>query len=241
MAFGYRTVEGGADVDEVYNFAWFNYAGRFGGVPVLTRGGRHMDRTDWDRRYAEKELIWSAEPNRFLVEELSGLAPGRAIDLAAGEGRNAIWLAQHGWRVTAVDYSNVGLEKGRRIAAQQGVDVEWIEADLLEYEIGDGAYDLVLVFYLQLPWNWMSNVLRRAAAAVAPGGTLLLVGHDRANLEGGHGGPRDAAVLYTHEQVAGELGALRIVEAARRERPVEQEDGSVATALDCLVRATVDR
>jgi len=96
----------------------------------------------------------------------------------------------------------------------------------------------VLLFYLQLPWNWMSNVLRRAAAAVAPGGTLLLVGHHRANLEEGHGGPRDAAVLYTHEQVAGALEALRIVEAARRDRPVEQEGGSVATAIDCLVRAT---
>ena len=197
-----------------------------------------MDRTDWDRRYAEKELIWSAEPNRFLVEELSGLAPGRAIDLAAGEGRNAIWLAQSGWRVTAVDYSNVGLEKGRCIAEKHGVKVEWVEADLLEYEIGDAAYDLVLLFYLQLPWAWMGGVLRRAADAVAPGGTLLLVGHDLANLEGGHGGPKDAAVLYTHEQVAGELSALNIVQAARRERPVDLEDGSVATAIDCLVRAT---
>ena len=197
-----------------------------------------MDRTDWDRRYAEKELIWSAEPNRFLLEELSDLPPGKAIDLAAGEGRIAIWLAQRGWRVTAVDYSNVGLEKGRQIAGKLGVKLEWVEADLLEYDLGRQSYDLVLLFYLQLPWAWMSNVLRRAADAVAPGGTLVLVGHDLANLEDGHGGPKDAAVLYTHEQVAGELGALSIVEATRRERPVDLEDGSVATALDCLVRAT---
>jgi SAM-dependent methyltransferase len=196
-----------------------------------------VDRNDWNRRYAEKELIWSAEPNRFLVEELAELPPGRAIDLAAGEGRNAIWLAQRGWRVTAVDYSNVGLEKGRQIAAQQGVKLEWVEADLLEYEIGSAAWELVLIFYLQLPWDWMSNVLRRAAESVAPGGTLLLVGHDSANLEGGHGGPKDAAVLYTAERVAAELGVLRIVEAALRERPVDLEDGGSATALDCLVRA----
>jgi SAM-dependent methyltransferase len=196
-----------------------------------------VDRNDWNRRYAQKELIWSAEPNRFLVEEIADLPLGRAIDLAAGEGRNAIWLAQRGWQVTAVDYSNVGLEKGRQIAAKHGVKLEWVEADLLEYELGSAAWELVLIFYLQLPWDWMSNVLGRAAEALAPGGTLLLVGHDSANLERGHGGPQDAAVLYTAKQVAAELGALRVVEAALRERPVELEDGTTATALDCLVRA----
>lgn len=76
-----------------------------------------MEATEWDRRYAEQELVWSAGPNQFLVEEAAGLAPGRALDVAAGEGRNAVWLAERGWRVTAVDFSTVGIDKGRRIAA----------------------------------------------------------------------------------------------------------------------------
>jgi SAM-dependent methyltransferase len=195
-----------------------------------------MDRDDWDRRYAEKELVWSVEPNSFLVEEASGLTPGKAADLATGEGRNAIWLAERGWRVTAVDYSRVGLDKARQIAKARGVAVDWIEADLLEYEPAPGDFDLVIIFYLQLPWEWMHRVLHSASGAVAPGGTLLLVGHDRTNLEGGHGGPKDPGVLYTPDEVAGELSSLEIVEAARRRRDVETDDGT-ATAIDCLVRA----
>jgi SAM-dependent methyltransferase len=196
-----------------------------------------MDREDWNRRYAAKELIWSAEPNRFLVEEIDALPPGRAIDLAAGEGRNAIWLAERGWRVRAVDYSKTGLDKGRRIARARNVRIDWVEADLLHYEPEAGSYDLVLLFYLQLPWESMSLVLRRAAAAVAPSGTLLLVGHDRINLDEGHGGPQDPSVLYTPREVTAELRGLQIDEAARRRRSVELEDGN-ATAIDCLVRAS---
>jgi SAM-dependent methyltransferase len=195
-----------------------------------------VDRNDWNQRYAEKELVWSAEPNRFLVEEAGDLPPGRAIDLAAGEGRNAIWLAERGWKVTAVDYSRVGLEKGRQIAGARDTEVEWVEADLLKYPLQRGGFDLVVVFYLQLPWDQMRDVLHRAAAAVAPGGTFLLVGHDLANLHGGHGGPRDPEVLYSPDRIASQLGALRVTEATRRHRVVEIEDGE-ATAIDCLVRA----
>ena len=76
-----------------------------------------MEREQWDERYRADELIWKVEPNRFLVEEVAGLVPGRALDLACGEGRNALWLAERGWQVTAVDFSAVGLEKARRLAS----------------------------------------------------------------------------------------------------------------------------
>lgn len=199
-----------------------------------------MDRDDWDRRYAEKELVWSAEPNQFLVEEISDLAPGRAIDLAAGEGRNAVWLAERGWHVTAVDYSRVGLNKGRQIAQARGVDVEWVEADLLDFAPARGGFDLVLLLYLQLPWDWMRDVVHGAARAVAPGGTFFLVGHDRRNLDGGHGGPKDPDVLYTPREIAAELDELQVLEADRRQRSVETDEG-VATAIDCLVRAVAPK
>lgn len=195
-----------------------------------------MKREDWNRRYADQELFWSGEPNLFLVEEVSDLPPGRAIDLAAGEGRNAIWLADRGWQTTAVDFAETGLGKGRRIAEECGVEIDWIEADLLEFDPGGNRFDLVLLFYLQIPWNEMRVVLARATKAVAPGGTFLLVGHDRRNLKQGHGGPSSENVLYTPEEIAGELAGLRIVEAATRLRPVELEGGTVH-AIDCLVRA----
>ena len=109
-----------------------------------------MEREDWDERYAGEELLWRAEPNRFLVSETADLRPGRALDLACGEGRNAIWLAERGWHATGVDFSAAGLAKARRRAAERGVDVEWVEADVREWR-PPGPYDLVIVFYVQLP------------------------------------------------------------------------------------------
>ena len=196
-----------------------------------------MNKDDWDKRYAGSDLLWSIEPNQFLVEETAALRPCRALDLAAGEGRNAVWLAEQGWSVDAVDFSAVALAKARRLAAAREVELNWIEADVERYSCAKSEYGLAIVFYLHLPWERMRHVLREAAAAVAPDGTLLLVGHDRINLDRGHGGPKDPGVLYTPDDVAGELPGLMIEDATRRDRPVETETG-VATAIDCLVRAS---
>jgi SAM-dependent methyltransferase len=196
-----------------------------------------MNKEEWDKRYSGTDLLWSVEPNRFLVEEAAELRPGRAVDLAAGEGRNAVWLAEQGWSVDAVDFSTVALAKARRLAEAREVELNWIEADVERYSPARGEYDLTIVFYLHLPWERMRHVLHEAAAAVAEQGTLLVVGHDRINLDRGHGGPKDPGVLYTPEEVASELPGLLIGEAARRDRPVETETG-VATAIDCLVRAS---
>jgi len=197
-----------------------------------------MDHAAWDRRYAGSELLWTSEANRFLVEEVATLAPGRALDLACGEGRNAVWLAERGWEVTGVDFSTVGLEKARQLAVTRGICADWVVADLLDYRPEREAFELVIIFYLQVPAAQRAPVLRKAAAAVAPGGILLLVGHDVANIAHGHGGPRDPTVLYTAQQVADDLAAtgLEIERAERVERPVETEAGR-RRALDALVRA----
>ena len=193
-----------------------------------------MRRDDWDRRYSEKELLWSAEPNRFLVAELAGLPSGRALDLACGEGRNAIWLAELGWDVTAVDFSEIAIGKARQIAARRQIDVTFLCADLLDYEPKRSAFDLVLVFYLQLPAGELRVVLSRAAGAVTPGGTFLLVGHDSTNLKHGVGGPSEPSVLYTPDDIVAELGGLEIEKAERVLRNVE---GAARPAIDALVRA----
>jgi SAM-dependent methyltransferase len=198
-----------------------------------------VDRIAWDHRYRGRELVWTSEPNRFLVSEISSLAPGRAIDLACGEGRNAVWLAERGWEVTGVDFSRVGIKKARRLEEARGVRVEWVVADLLTYRPETRSSDLVIVFYLQVAAGQRTTILRAAADAVAPGGTFLLIGHDRRNIDQGYGGPQDPAVLYTAEDVSGDLAGtgLRIERAEIVQRPVGT-GSETRIALDALVRAS---
>jgi SAM-dependent methyltransferase len=198
-----------------------------------------MDRTDWNERYAAQELLWGVEPNRFLAEELGDVpARGRALDLACGEGRNAIWLAKRGWTVTAVDYSGVAIERARRLGAEQHVDVEWIEADVTGFAPAAGAFQLVIIAYLHLPEVNRRSVLTHAASALGVGGTLFMIGHARLNLTDGVGGPQRAEVLWEPSQIEGEVAALGLsierVEHVRR--PVETAEG-VKHAIDTLLIA----
>jgi len=196
-----------------------------------------MDHLGWDERYAGDELVWTAEPNRFLVAEVEGLAPGSALDLACGEGRNAVWLAERGWAVTGVDFSAVGLDKARRLADARHVSVQWERADITEYQPAAAGFDLVIMMYLHLPESSRRIAVHRAAGAVASGGTLLVVGHDITNPNDGWGGPKDTAVLYGPEDVVADVGGLDIVKAERVRRPV-QTDAGERKAIDVLVRAT---
>ena len=193
-----------------------------------------MKREDWDRRYAAVENLWALKPNRFLVAEVADLPPGRALDLACGEGQNAIWLATLSWEVTGVDYSEVAVAKARARAEREGVDVTFTCADLVEYEPERGAYDLVLVLYLHIPSTDRVLVHAKAAGAVAPGGTLLLLGHDLSNLTEGVGGPSDPDILYTAEEIKKELPGLAIQKATTVLRDVDGEDRD---AIDTIVRA----
>jgi SAM-dependent methyltransferase len=196
-----------------------------------------LDSSAWDERYTGDELVWSVEPNRFLVREVEALPPGRALDLACGEGRNAVWLAERGWDVTGVDFSKVGLDKARRVADARGVSVKWERADVTEYAPAPERFDLVIVMYLHLPEGPRRVAFRRAAAAVAAGGTLHVVGHDITNPDDGWGGPSDAAVLYGPQDVVADLEGLETVKAERVRRPVQTDDGE-KIAIDVLVRAT---
>ena len=195
-----------------------------------------MDADDWNRRYESAGLVWSAEPNRFLVEEVAELAPGRALDLACGEGRNAVWLARRGWDVIGVDFSSVALATARSMADGYGVAVRFVLADLTAYLPDEAAFDLVIVMYLHVPAAERDAVLARAAAAVAPGGVALVVGHADTNATRGFGGPSDPRVLYGPDEVAAALGGLRVERAERVRRPVATAGGP-RFAIDALVRA----
>ncbi|MFB7664403.1 class I SAM-dependent methyltransferase [Kitasatospora sp. NPDC056138] len=201
-----------------------------------------MDSHDWDQRYNSAELVWGTEPNRWVLRECQDLPPGRALDLAAGEGRNSLWLAALGWRVTVVDFSRVALERGRRLSEQLPAGVarhlSWVEADVRTHVPAPGAYDLVLIAYLHLPAEQRRAVLRRAADSLAPGGTLLVVGHDTTNLTEGSGGPSDPAVLFTPDDIRADLAdcRLHLVRAERVRRPAGAAHGGTGEAVDALVR-----
>jgi SAM-dependent methyltransferase len=182
---------------------------------------------DWDERYAERQQ-WSSEPNALIAELLTGLPPGEAVDLAAGEGRHALWLAGLGWRVTAVDFSAVGLARG---AAQPGAErVSWVTADVTTWTAPPASQDLVVVAYLHLPQDDTIAVLARAVGWLRTGGRLLVLGHDLANIDSGVGGPQEPAILHSVERLAPVAELLRVdrLEQVRRETPA-------GTALDTLL------
>jgi SAM-dependent methyltransferase len=198
-----------------------------------------VDAEDWDERYAASELVWSREPNQFVAAELADLPPGTAVDLAAGEGRNAIWLASQGWSATAVDFSQVALDKGARLA--EGLDVTWVCADATTWQ-APAPVDLVVMAYFQVPADDRRRAVRNAAGMLRPGGTLLLVAHDSTNLTEGTGGPQDPTVLMTAEDVVADLAGisvdvLRAERVAREVRSADEHGGEERrTAWDCLVR-----
>lgn len=192
-----------------------------------------MDAEAWDERYRATELLWSAGPNIWVEKRLAGVKPGRGLDLASGEGRNAIWLAQRGWKMTAVDFSAVAIERGRSVSDE----VEFIEADVLTWAPEDATgFDLVLIAYLQVEAEPLSDLVRRATTWVNPGGELFMVGHDISNLDEGVGGPQVPEILWDLDLMLEWLGDLHIVEAGIAKRPVEV-DADIEYARDTLIRA----
>ena len=178
-------------------------------------------RVAWDQRYATHDHVWSAAPNAEVERIVGGWRPGRALDLGAGEGRHAVWLAAKGWRVTAVDFSTVGLAKGEKEATARGLTVDWQVADARSWQPPDhAAYDLVLVSYLHLP----ENVLGRTTGWLAPGGALVVVGHGLRNLTEGVGGPSDPALLHTPEGLREAAEGLDVERCEEFVRPTEEGD-----------------
>jgi SAM-dependent methyltransferase len=200
-----------------------------------------VDAAGWDERYRASASVWGAEPNRWVAEQLSDLQPGIAVDLACGEGRNAVWLAARGWRVYAIDFSTVALEKGRELERQHPpqIAVAWLAGDVTE-TVPPEPVDLALICYLQLPADARRAAVRAAAESLAPGGTLLVIGHDSRNLAEGTGGPQDPAVLFTAADIAQDVAdlGLRIVQAGEALRPVDGADRPAVDALFRAVRAT---
>ncbi|WP_235738630.1 class I SAM-dependent methyltransferase [Nocardioides alcanivorans] len=196
-----------------------------------------MDAAGWNARYAASELVWSATPNQYVEARLASLPPGRAVDLGAGEGRNALWLAGLGWQASAVDFSDAGLAKGAAIAERLGVEIDWVCADVLSWAPVEPV-DLTLVAYLQFPLAERRRLVANACAMTAPGGTLFWISHDSHNLPHGVGGPQDPSLLTTADELATLLDeGWDVIEASRVERQVTAADATRETAYDTLLIA----
>ncbi|HVR78077.1 MAG TPA: class I SAM-dependent methyltransferase [Acidimicrobiia bacterium] len=189
-----------------------------------------MDSVEWDQRYREADRLWSATPNLFVEDRLRHRAPGRGLDLAAGEGRNAIWLASLGWQITAVDFSAVGVSRG----SGQSEVVEFVVADVLIWE-PETDFDLILIAYLHLGQAEFQRVVQRAREWLRPGGELFMIGHHTSNIESGCGGPQNPEILWDVPAVLEWLEGMTVIESEVVRRPVETDQGR-QYARDALIR-----
>jgi len=201
----------------------------------------------WDDRYGSaggSGRLWSGQPNTQLVAQASGLAPGTALDAGCGEGADAIWLARRGWTVTAVDVSAVALERAAAAAAAAGDDlarrISWQRVDLLSWDPGPDRFDLVSAQYMYLPEPALAAMQRRLAAAVRPGGTLLVVGHHADDLHANVGRVGQADMFWAAEDIAASLeeGRWEITVAETADRSAVDLDGQPVTVRDTVLRAT---
>ncbi|RVW09356.1 class I SAM-dependent methyltransferase [Prescottella agglutinans] len=198
-----------------------------------------MDAQDWDERYSQAEMVWGTPPNPVVVEYATSLPAGRALDLACGEGRHALWLATRGWRTTGVDFSSVAIEKARQIATQAPRSVrerlDYVVDDITSPDALDDpqGYDLVLMIFVHLERTQRRALVSHVIDALKPEGILMILGHDAINLTQGVGGPPDPEILYTPEDLKDDLdGRLDVTVAERRHRDVEG-----CTAIDALLVA----
>jgi SAM-dependent methyltransferase len=202
-----------------------------------------FDAAFWDARYSSAHSLWSGNPNRQLVTEAAGLEPGTALDAGAGEGADAIWLAERGWQVTAVDVSGVALGRAAEHAAKAGDEVaariRWQREDLREWIPPERAYDLVTSQYLHLPGALRRTFFAGLAAAVRDGGTLLIVGHHPMDLDTTLQRPNHPELMFTGDELARDLGGdgWEIVTNVAAEREATDPDGRPVTAHDTVFRA----
>jgi SAM-dependent methyltransferase len=218
-----------------------------------------FDAAAWEERYQAKPALWSGRPNPQLVTEVAGLTPGRALDVGCGEGADAIWLAERGWRVTAVDISRTALDRAATHAEATGEAVagriDWRQADLRQADLRQadlrvdsadpgevlepGGYNLVSAQFMQVPSDVRRVLFARLARAVAPGGTLLIVGHHPSDLRTSAHRMHFPDMMYTGEEVAADLdpGHWDIRAAETRPRSTMDSEGRSVSIHDAVLLA----
>ncbi len=198
-----------------------------------------MTGNPWDDRFGGDTYVYGTEPNDFLRAEAARIPRGRVLALAEGEGRNAVFLAGLGHDVTAVDLSREGLRKTEKLAADRGVAVTTVHADLATYEPDRGAYQGVIAIFAHLPAPVRHAAYARAAAALAPGGVMIVESYRPEQVALGTGGPKDLALLPTLDDLRDDLAGLDLVVARAVVRDVVEgtlHTGRAATVQVVAVR-----
>jgi SAM-dependent methyltransferase len=202
--------------------------------------GRPVPRADeeWDGWYADRDQVWSGEPNGSLVAEIAAQPPGRALDVGCGEGADAVWLAQRGWQVTALDVSQVALDRGRTAAAAAGVEVAWVHSGLADAPVPSASFDLVTMHYPAVPRTRGADAVVTLLRAVAPGGTLLVVYHADFDEEQARAHGFDPADYLALDDIRAGLDDAWTIEVdERRERKVAASSPGAHHTHDLVLRA----
>jgi SAM-dependent methyltransferase len=213
------------------------------GQPADDLAGAILDQAFWDERYQSSSALWSGRPNPQLVTEAAGLPAGTALDVGCGEGADAIWLAGHGWQVTAVDISAVALQRAAAQALRVGADaarrITWQHADLGRWIPAAASFDLVSAQFVHLPKAQRELIFRQVAESVAPGGTLLIVGHHPSDLQTTVPRPPLPELFYGAADVAAALAPQEwtILVQEARPRIAQDPDGRSVTVHDSVLRA----
>jgi SAM-dependent methyltransferase len=185
-----------------------------------------MDPSFWNERYGGSDYVYGTEPNDFLAERASVFPKGaEVLCIGDGEGRNGVHLATIGMRVTAVDLSPVGLEKARRLAAERKVTIDTVVADLAEWDLGVDRWDAVVSIWAHLPATLRKGLHPRIARAVRPGGVVLFEHYHPKQLGYGTGGPRDATMMLTLEELERDFAGWERLHAFEGERDVHEGAG----------------
>jgi len=176
----------------------------------------------WDERYSEEGFAYGAEANDFLRVCREYLRGGNALCLAEGQGRNAAWLAQLGYKVTAVDLSSVGLACAVNLAHERGVRIETVQADLADFDFGINRWDVIVSIWAHTEPLLRSRIHRQIIASLAPGGLFVLEAYHPANIGRGTGGPQDPDLCLTMEELENDFGALNVLHLAEVEREITE-------------------
>ncbi|RNC82467.1 MAG: class I SAM-dependent methyltransferase [Phycisphaera sp.] len=193
----------------------------------------------WDEKYSVEHFIYGTKPNTFLAEHANQISRGTVLSLAEGEGRNAVFLAELGYEVTAVDGSQVGIEKARQLAASRNVEIEFVHADLNDYHLGESAWDGIISIFCPVPRDVRKQLHTQIASALKPGGVFLLEAYTPAQLQHGTGGGDSAELMTTASELREDLHELQHLQVQELERAVVE--GTHHTGLGAVVQVIAKR
>ena len=189
----------------------------------------------WDERYSAEGYAYGTEPNQFLAENFDHIPKGKVLSLAEGEGRNAVFLAKHGYSVTAVDGSIVGLNKAKKLAEENGVTIETVHADLADFDLGENRWDGIISIFVPLPSSLRKQLYKKIESALKPNGVFLIEAYTPDQISHGTGGGNSADTMQTKESLTLELPRLKFTHLIELEREIIE--GTYHTGIGSVVQA----